>query len=233
MTAASNRSRTVAAKPRKRKVVKGVAFQSRGRFPCVRVDGAAKQGLHPALNRVLGEVKYVGAETPVAATPPASQYISSDVLGEVKSSKYPPQACMKAGSRVDSELTSSIKLAHALSMLPVGLYERVPRDKSLPSRAFWDPTYRKRYCEVRWGRAQHRDKTRLLNICNRMMKETRLLWYHFDRSRLRPVATQVPVALGRIGTPLDLVVQDYGTDPTQPSHVVCEVKVCHHTLACV
>lgn len=207
-------------KPRKR-----CTFQSRGKFKCVKLDGRAKQGVHPALHRALSprwcyaEALKEGRLTEYDAPRPNHLYLAAPHLASLVKPCQPERAA-KGGTKLDQELTRTVKLYLELKRYPPRAVSGAP----IPlTRVFHDMAWRDSYLQQlpqtpprplgwtkRGTKAQPDAWTRRRKALARLhftLPETRMLWLLMDHQRVEPVATQLPVALGRIGTCADLVVR--------------------------
>lgn len=98
-------------KPARKRVsapTKGVHFQSRGKYRCVRVDGASRQGLHNALDRVLGKVDREHGRLTVLPLPAPDLVLHEPRPQQTPTRQGPPQNALKQGSRLDREESRTI-----------------------------------------------------------------------------------------------------------------------------
>ncbi len=92
-------------KPRAKVVPKGVRFRARGPHKCIVVDGKSKQGLHNALDRVLGKCERT-QQLPMPA--PDLHMREAHTQCDVRK-QGPPINAMKQGSRLDSQGSYRLK----------------------------------------------------------------------------------------------------------------------------
>lgn len=85
-------------------------------------------------------------------------------------------------------------------------------DWKVPPIAFIDKNERDKFITNVWCNGKKNVKTdrgtKLRNMCNNMLLETELAWRFFVYAGITPIATQVCVAMGKLGTPLDVVAKD-------------------------
>lgn len=201
-------------KPRAAKVARRrITFQSRGQYKCVRLDGRSVRGVHPALHRALSpRWNYAAAEaagTLVQYTMPRAwlHLPVPELAAQVKPG--PPCNAAKGGTRLDQELTRTVKLYLVLRRYPPRALaiEGAPPAPPL-ARVFHDAAARRLYLDQLPKQGQHwLARRKALERLRLTLPETRMLWVLMEQQRVEPLQTQLPVAHGNVGTKLDLVVQ--------------------------
>jgi len=185
----------VVKKTRKPKAPRqGVYFQSRGPHKCVKVDGKSQRGVHKALKRALYKSwDYDKAKLNNTLTQPKlpdAQITVSSTGFNAKASKYPPGNAKKQGSRLDTELTSIVKMYTTLNV---------------PLKCFVDRDAREHHIKLNLTKPQG---TKLRNLCNRMRPATGSAVIFLMHNKFKPIGTQVSVAAMGIGTDCDMLVTD-------------------------
>ncbi len=184
---------------RKTTVPKGITFQSRGAFKCVKVDGVAQTGVHHVLQRKLHpgwNYKQAKANGTLRRMEmPKPQYFVNAAGAKHTTHKYPPGNAAKQGTTMDRQLDETVAL-HNMATYKV------------PTRAFYDSTFREHFIRCKWGTRQTHQATKVRTVCNAMLRETELAWRFFGKYKLDPISTQDTVAGWGMGTKVDVVAVD-------------------------
>jgi len=194
-----------------------VKFKARGPYKCVTVNGHARTGMHPALFKAIGSgFDYNKAKATntlqVVAMPPASEFYPLD---EATKNTRTLAYSAKQGQRLDTQIGAVVKL-------------HTGRDWKVPLRVFLHKETRDHFIRVKWqgcagsiaSDADAKKIKRLRNLCNSLMPETHQVIRYLDKHGLDPIETQVAVARGEVGTPIDLVCYRASTD----EYISCELK---------
>jgi hypothetical protein len=233
----STTTSTTKTTPRRRVATasKGVRFQSRGAFKCVKVDGASCAGVHPALLATVCRgwsydvAKRAGTLTS-APNPPARLLFAPSTLA--RNHRRLPYS-REEGVRFDKQVDTVVDLHNMQLLRTLGPDGTTMRTTGVPLCAFWDPALREVYYHHLLTRhvveeasgtadaarallnARHRKRNRATAgrfraLCLKLMPETDTLLRFLAAQNLTPVATQTPVANAtlRLGTRVDLVVRD-------------------------
>lgn len=183
-------------------------MRNRGPHKCVIRDGQSMKGIHPRLRSIIAigfdfdsvySNKKYNDLSRFPPTPKGDFHVPrpSDVRNEsMRNSRM-------LGLRLDSQVT-------ALTKWHNGEYR-------IPLRAFYDATTRNKVIRQHFGTPKYptfpdaeKMATRLRNACTGMLDETEQLIRYLDGpARLEPLATQVAVAHGVVGTCIDLLCRQW------------------------
>lgn len=216
--AAAAKRKKPLSKPRKtgstkKAAPKGVRFRSRGPHKCtVNAEGKACQGMHKALAEAIGtgfdydKAKKAGTLL-VVPHPTADHFIP---VGPTRNKRHLAYSA-KQGQKLDHQCTAVVKLMQMPTL-------------RIPLRAFFDKAHMDSVIKLKFGRV-YKDSVavkqvrRIRSVANTLMPETEQLLRYLHQQKLTPVSTQTPVASGKVGTQIDLVV---ATETGE--HIVCELK---------
>lgn len=189
----------------------GVRFRSRGPFKCtLNADGKACTGLHKALEDVIG-TGFDYAKSKAAGTlrvvphPVADHFIPAGPTRNQRHLAYSKQQ----GCKLDQQVGHAVKLMQTMQ---------------IPMRAFFDKAHLDQVIRLKFGRV-YKDKAvvskvrRIRTVANTLMPETERLLRYLHSQKLTPFATQVPVASGKVGTQVDLVVTNEAGE-----YIIVELK---------
>lgn len=204
----AKKSRTAASAPH---ILPGAAyevkFRARGPFKCVTVEGKSKTGMHPALDKAIGPgFKWEeGTPTPL---PKSDDFIPVDA--RCKNERRMPYS-KAAGHKLDQQIGSVLKLCKR-KIHPV------------PLRVFVDSAFRDHWAKLVFGTglrgiAATKQMNTIRNCANGLTPEADNIIRYMMSRKLTPIATQFPVAAGRVGTPMDLLVRNQ-----QGQYISCELK---------
>lgn len=182
-------------------------FRGRGRYKCVvNALNQSCTGVHPALHKALA---------------PHWNYDRAKAEHRLLAFPAPPGDAAflpKAATTRDRHLAYGTQQGHLLDtqLASIVQYHTNPTMR-VPLDAFFDAASRQAYCRRHLGASPAR--TALQNLCKRLLPEAVELARFLHAQRLDPVATQVVVAWGTLGTKLDLLCRD-----EQQRHRVLEIK---------
>ncbi len=199
--------------PRKVAAPKGVKFRSRGPHKCtINAEGKSCKGMHKALAEAIGTgFDYDAAKK--AGTLKTVPIPKADVFIPIGNTKNTRKLAYSAqqGIRVDRQVGAVVKL-----ML-------MPTIK-VPVRAFLEKSYMDHYVKLKFGTRPTsleviKKIRKIRSAANTLLPETEQLLRYMHTQKLTPVGTQVPVASGKVGTQVDLVLA-----VETGEHIVCELK---------
>lgn len=177
---------------------KGVRFQTRGKYKCVKVDGASQRGVHPMLRRALWphwnyDVAKATGTLRESDPPKALLYVPPLPEG-TSTQKRPTRYGKSAGTKFDRQMTAVVK--------HVQRHQIHHRDLAI----FYDKTLRDHFLRLKYGHAACSEKNAFRNLCARLMPETCDAIHWLRRYEYTPMRTQGAVADPAIrgGTPFDL-----------------------------
>lgn len=172
----------------------GVKFQASGKRIGVKIRGKHTIGVHQALNDCLNpdfnfEALEKSGRLVNMPMPLPSMFIKADSSRTNTASTMQEHQRMY-GSLLDAQLGKTVKM-HATLGVPV--------------ECFINKEMRNKFAKESLTVEQSKE---LHGICATMMPEAHSAWRAFIKLRLNPISTQNPVARGKVGTCVDVVVVD-------------------------